>query len=98
MREAAAGDHVVEMRMKDERLPPRVEHGEEPDLGAQMLRVSRDRAEGLSRGSKQDGVHHGPVLERDHPIGSGTVKTTWKYSVSSRSASRALIHAARASD
>ncbi len=25
--------------MMDERLSPRVEHGEEPDLGAQVLRV-----------------------------------------------------------
>ena len=40
VREAAAGDHAVELRMKDERLSPRVEHGEEPDLGAQLLRVS----------------------------------------------------------
>jgi hypothetical protein len=53
------------MRMKEERLPPHVEHGDKPDLGTQMLRVSRDRAEGLGRGSKQDGVHLGSVLERD---------------------------------
>src|SRR5216684_994768 len=36
-REAAAGDNAMEMRMKDERLSPRVEHGEEPDLCAQVL-------------------------------------------------------------
>jgi hypothetical protein len=59
------------MRMEDERLPPRVEHGEEPDLGAQVLRISRDRAEGLGRGSKEDGVHHGLVLECDHRFRHG---------------------------
>ena len=63
--EAAAGGDAVEMRMKDELLSRRVEHGDEPDLDAQMLRIARDRAEGLGRGAKQDRTCHGLVLERD---------------------------------
>ena len=51
--------------MKDERLAPRMQHGEESDLGAEMCRVSGDGAEGLGRRSKQDGVDDRLVLERD---------------------------------
>ena len=51
--------------MKDQRLSPRMQHGEESDLRAEVLGVRGDRAEGLGRGSKQDGVHHGSVLERN---------------------------------
>ena len=37
-----AWNHTVQVWMMLERLSPGMEHGEEPDLGAQMFRVSRD--------------------------------------------------------
>ena len=43
-RQAAARDHTVQMGMIDERLAPRVEHGEEPNLGAEMCRIGGDGA------------------------------------------------------
>ena len=36
--ETTAGDDAMEMRVMDEGLPPRVQHGEESDLGTQVLR------------------------------------------------------------
>ena len=66
-REAAAGDHAMEMRMESQRLSPRVQHGEEPDLGAQAFGVGGDGAEGLGYRLEQDAVDDGFVLIRDFP-------------------------------
>jgi hypothetical protein len=43
-----------------------VEHGEEADLGAEMSGIGRDGLKRLGHGAKQDGVHEGFVLQRDH--------------------------------
>ena len=45
--EAAAGDDAMQMRMMEQVLAPGVQHGEEADLGAQMLRIGGDGAQGL---------------------------------------------------
>lgn len=37
-------------------LPPTVEHGQKPDLGAQVLGIGGDPAEGCGRGAKQNMV------------------------------------------
>lgn len=99
-REAAAWDDAMQMGMVDECLTPRVEHREEPDLGAQMLRIGGDSLEGLGGGAKQDRVLYTGDLfcAAIAAIVSGTVNTTWKYWVSRISAVRWAIHAARASD
>ena len=46
-------------------LSPRVQHGEEADLGAEMPGISRNGAEGLGGRAKEDRVHDRFVLERD---------------------------------
>ena len=46
-------------------LAPGMEHGEEADLGAEMLRIGGDRAQRLGRGPEQDCVDRRLVLERD---------------------------------
>ena len=46
-------------------VSPGVQHGEEADLRAQMLRVGGDGAQRLRRRPEQDVVDHGLVLERD---------------------------------
>ena len=46
-------------------LAPGVEHGDETDLGAEMLRVGGDRAQRLGRRAEQDGVDRLLVLEGD---------------------------------
>ena len=64
-----------------------------------MLRVGGDGAQGLGGRAEQDAVDHAPCSGRRwRRSSSGTVKTTWKYSQSSSSASRSSIHCARASD
>ena len=48
-----------------ERLSPRVQHGEEADLGAEMVRIGGDGAEGLGGGAEEDAVDHRFVLRGD---------------------------------
>ena len=55
----------MQMGMIDERLSPRVEHGEEPDRGAQVLGVGCDGAEGLGDGSEEDAVDHRVIVVGD---------------------------------
>jgi hypothetical protein len=43
-REAAPRDDAVQMRMMEQILPPRVQHGEEADLGPQVVRIGRNDA------------------------------------------------------
>jgi hypothetical protein len=52
----------MDMRMVVQVLAPGVEHGDEADLGAEMLRVGRDASQRLGRGSEQDGVDRRLVL------------------------------------
>ena len=46
----------MQVGMKEEILSPSVEHGEEADLGAQMLGIGSDGGQGLGRGSEQNAV------------------------------------------
>ena len=64
-RDPATGHEAVKMRMVQQILPPGVEHGQEADLRAQMLRISSDGAQRLRGGPEQDVVDHGLVLECD---------------------------------
>ena len=50
------------MGMSDERLAPGVEHGEEADVGAEMLRIGGNGAEGLRSRAEQRTVDDGFVL------------------------------------
>lgn len=70
-RETAAWNHTVQMGMRDECLPPRVEHRKEPQLGPEMLGVSGDGSPGLGRRPKQEVVHGGFVVRRQgrHVLG-----------------------------
>ena len=56
---------VAFMRMMVQGLAPGMEHGDEADLGAEMLRVGGDPAQRLGGGSEQDGVDRLLVLEGD---------------------------------
>ena len=53
------------MRMMDQRLAPGMEHSEEPDLSAKMLRIGGDRAYGLGSRVKEHAVHLHFVLRGD---------------------------------
>ncbi len=64
-RETTAGNDTVQMGMRDEGLPPRVEHRKEPQLGPEMPGISGDDAEGLGGRPKQEVVHRGLVLHRN---------------------------------
>ena len=48
-----------------ERRAPGVEDGEQPDAGAEMLGIGRDRERGLGRGFEQQVVDYGLVLIGD---------------------------------
>ena len=78
-RDATTGNEAVHMRVVHQVLPPGVQHGQEADLRAQMLRIGGDGAQCLRRRPEQDVVDHGLVLEGDRPRSpAGTVNTTWK--------------------
>ena len=66
------------MRMMVQVLPPGVEHGNQPERGAEMLGVGGDEAQRLGCRLEQDAVDDGLVLKAISAIGAGTVKTTWK--------------------
>ena len=60
-----ARDHAVEMGVKAQGLSPGVQHGEEPERGAQMLRIRADGAQGLCGAAEEEGVHDRLVLVGD---------------------------------
>jgi hypothetical protein len=80
------------MGMMAEILTLGVQHREKPDLSAEMSPICSDGAQRLGGCVEQDLVDKAIAA-----ISSGTVKTTWKYCVSSSSSRRASIHSARAS-
>ncbi len=97
--DAAARHHAMHMGMMQQVLSPGVQDGEEADLGAQVLGIGGDGAQGFGAGVKEQVVDEPSCSGRQSAaIGSGTVKTTWKYSTSSSSACRSSSHCARASD
>src|SRR4051794_20744950 len=69
---------AVDVRVMGERLPPRVQDRDHPGLGAQMLRIGADGADGLGRGLEQDVVDDGLFCRAIAATGAGRVKTTWK--------------------
>ena len=77
-------------------LAPGVEDGQEADLGAEVLGVGGDLPQGLGGGLEQEAVDRRRVLQGDRAEAAGRVKTTWKYSTGSNSASRASIQSAAA--
>jgi hypothetical protein len=64
-RRAAARHDAMDVRMMVQVLAPSMEHGDEPDLGAEMLRIGRDGAQRLGRRPEQEGVDRRLVLEGD---------------------------------
>src|SRR5215471_13402096 len=64
-REPATSDDAMQMRMMEERLPPSVEHGQEAELGAEMLGIGGDYAQGLGGGAEEDAVDGCLVLMVD---------------------------------
>ena len=62
--EPADGDHAVDVGMVQQILPPRVEHAEKSDRGAEMCRGRGDFEQRRRARSKQQIVHELLVLER----------------------------------
>src|SRR5260370_36472658 len=55
----------MDVRMVMQVLAPGVEHGDETDLGTEMLRIGGDGSERLGCRPEQDGVDPLFILERD---------------------------------
>ena len=55
----------MQMGMMEQHLSPGVKHGKEAELGAEVLGVGRDGAQGLGRGAEQDAVDDWLVLAGD---------------------------------
>ena len=64
-RQSAARHDAMDVRMMVQVLAPGVEHGEEADLGAEMLGIGGDGAQRLGCRPEQDGVDRLLVLEGD---------------------------------
>jgi hypothetical protein len=92
----AAGHDAMDVRVVMQVLAPGVKHGDQADLGAEMLRVGGDGAQRLGRRAQQDGIDGLLVLEGDLCHQRGSVNTTWKYGTGSSSACRAASHSAHA--
>src|SRR5262249_23274451 len=61
----AAGHDAMDMRVVMQVLAPSVQHRDEADLGAEMLRVGSDRTQRLGRRLKQKGLACLCVVEGD---------------------------------
>ena len=46
-------------------LPPRMQHREEPEVRAQMVRIAGHGQQGLGHRLKEEGIQHPRVLERE---------------------------------
>ena len=55
----------MQMRMMKQVLAPGVQHGEEADLGAQVLGIGSDGAQGLGGGAEEQAVDERLVLIGD---------------------------------
>ena len=64
-RDAASRDDDVGMRMMGECRPPGVEHGGEPDAGAEVLGVGGDGDQGLGGGFEQQVIDDGLIVIGD---------------------------------
>ena len=68
-RQAPGGQDTMEMGMMVELLAPGVEHGEAPDLRAEMRGIPRDVLEGGGHRAKQQAIELARVLECQGPQG-----------------------------
>jgi len=66
-RSPAPRNHAVHVWMVVQILPPRVQHRQEPDLGAEVLQVGSDLLERLARRLEQERAEHPLVLQSDGP-------------------------------
>ncbi len=64
-REPAAGDDAMDVGVVLEVLPPGVQHGEEADLGPEVLGIGGDLSQGGGGGLEQEAVDHPRVLQGD---------------------------------
>ena len=95
--EPAAGDDAMDVRVEREVLAPGVQHRQHADLGPEVLRVRRPPRAGSRRRPASAGRRpRGGCASAIGPRAPGSVKTTWKYGVSSRSAAWASSHRAAA--
>ena len=96
-REPAAGDDAMDVRVQREVLAPGVQHRQHADLGPEVLRVGGHLAAGSPRRPATAGRRpRGGSASAIGPRAAGSVNTTWKYGVSSRSAAWASSHRAAA--
>ena len=84
--------------MMHQGLAPGVEHRKEPDLGAQMTGIRRDGPQRLGDRPEEEAIDDGLVLVGDGGDRRGHREDDVEVVDGSRSARRASIHAARASD
>jgi hypothetical protein len=56
-RKAAAWNHAMEVRVKEQILSPGVKHGEKADVGAQVFGIRSNAPEGFRGGAKKDAVN-----------------------------------------
>ena len=61
--ESARRNDAMDVRMKQQVLSPCMQHAEEADLGAKMLRIGGDFDEGLGHGAEQQVVQFDFVLQ-----------------------------------
>jgi len=72
-RHAATGHNAVQVRVMHQALAPGMQHGDEADVGAQVLGIGSDRAQGIGAGAEQDVVDDSLVLvgDRRNLLGHG---------------------------
>src|SRR5690348_1475576 len=64
-RDSATGNHVVDMRMKEQVLFPRVQDAKETNLCSEMLRIACNLAERSSDGVEQQAIEFGLILQNE---------------------------------
>jgi hypothetical protein len=73
-------------------LPPGVQDGHQPDLGAEMSGIGSDDAQRLGGGREQDAVDDGLIVERDLGDRRRHREDDWKYGTGSSSDCRSASH------
>ena len=98
-RDAIARHRAVHARMVQQILPPHVQDRDEADFRAPVCRIAEivRIVSALVRNSRSSRVFL--FWYASAAMGSGSVKTTWKYSIEGRSSARwRASHCARGSD
>ena len=86
----------MDVRVQREVLAPGVQHRQHADFGAEMDRVRGHLEQGFRGGPHEQAVDLTGVVRAIGPRAPGSVNTTWKYGVSSRSAAWASSQRAAA--